>query len=95
MSRTIREIRADHAGSETLAHLVSLVDEKLELAARLKLYEYDAGEEGLSDCARAFQHAAEIEREHVQTLLELLCDHLPSLLATPHATSRSGNSGRE
>jgi hypothetical protein len=73
MPRSVEEIHAEQRGGATLRNLSSVLDEKLNLASRLGLYEFEAGEEGLTACSEAFRRLGRSERRQIGELLNLLC----------------------
>jgi hypothetical protein len=72
MARSLKKIREDQEGSATVRNLVSVLHAKLELSCHYGVYEYEAGEEGLTACATEFEHLARSEREQIGRLIELL-----------------------
>jgi hypothetical protein len=72
MPRPLSEIRKDQEGSATVRNLVSVLHAKLELTSHYGVYEYEAGEEGLTACAAEFEQLARSEREQIGRLIELL-----------------------
>jgi rubrerythrin len=83
-ARRLNELRRAHQADATLQSLLTVLGAKLDLSARLPVFEYEAASEGHEDCARAFEVLARAERAHVNELLTVLRTHLDrSLAATP------------
>jgi hypothetical protein len=59
-----------------MQNLLVLLSAKLELCARLPVYEYEAGSEGHPACADTFHKLADVERESFDRLLVCLQGHL-------------------
>jgi hypothetical protein len=59
-----------------MQNLLVLLTSKLELCARLPIYEYEAGSEGHAACAETFHRLADVERQSFQDLLTCLQSHL-------------------
>ena len=52
--------------------MADVLQAKLDLLAEYGAYEYDAGEEGLDECARLFRELASADRADVDHLIEVL-----------------------
>lgn len=72
MARNLEEIRKDQEGYATVRNLVAVLHDKLDLASRYGIYEFEATEEGLAACAATFEDLAHSEREQISRLLDLL-----------------------
>jgi rubrerythrin len=80
-ARRLNELRRAHPADATLQNLLAVLGIKLDLSARLPVFEYEAATEGHEDCASAFEVLAHAERAHVNELLKLLRGHLDRSLA--------------
>jgi hypothetical protein len=66
----------------TLRNLLALLTNKLELAASLPVWEWEAGNEGHEDCAACFSAFAEAERRSCADAMECLRAHLERTAAS-------------
>ena len=80
-ARRLSELRRAHPADATLQNLLAVLGSKLELSARLPVFEYEAASEGHHDCATAFEALGRAERAHVNELLTILRAHLDRSLA--------------
>jgi hypothetical protein len=80
-ARRLNELRRAHPADATLQNLLTVLGAKLELSARLPIFEYEAASEGHDDCATAFEALGTAERAHVNELLKVLRVHLDRSLA--------------
>lgn len=80
-ARRLNELRRAHPADATLQNLLAVLGSKLDLSARLPVFEYEAATEGHDDCARAFEVLAHAERAHVNELLKILRAHVDRSLA--------------
>jgi hypothetical protein len=79
-ARRLSDLRRAQPGDPTLQNLLGVLNAKLELCARLPIFEYEAGSQGHETCVRAFRRLAEVERESFNDVLVCLRQHLD---ATP------------
>jgi rubrerythrin len=86
-ARRLNELRRAHPADATLQNLLTALGSKLDLCARLPVYEYEAATEGYEDCARAFEVLAHAERVHVTELLKILRSHMDHSLTRAAAPS--------
>jgi len=86
-ARRLNELRRAHPADATMQNLLTVLGSKLELAARLPVFEYEAASEGHDDCASAFEALGAAERAHVTELLKVLRVHLDRALARTSAAS--------
>jgi hypothetical protein len=75
-ARRLTELRSALPYDATLQNLITVLQLKLDLCARLPVFEYEASSEGFGDSASFFQALATIERETVQDTLRSLQVHL-------------------
>ena len=80
-ARRLSDLRKAQPGDPTLQNLLGLLSAKLDLCARLPIYEYEAGSQGYETCARAFRRLAEVERESFNEVLVCLRHHLDETTA--------------
>jgi rubrerythrin len=59
-------------------NLIQTLSVKLDSAARYRLYQEDAREDGFDDCEGLFGRLADQEQQAIQELLRCLEDHLPA-----------------
>jgi hypothetical protein len=91
VSRRLSDLRRAQPADSTMQNLLVLLSAKLELCARLPVYEYEAGSEGHPACAETFHKLADVERESFNQLLGCLQHHLESRPAgTAPAHQRGG-----
>ena len=83
----IGDLRRRQPAEGTLKNLLGVLNAKLELCARLPVYEWEAGREGFDDCAAAFRDLAEAERQSCADTIDLLRTHLEQLTSTPGGRS--------
>jgi rubrerythrin len=86
-ARRLNELRRAHPADATLQNLLAVLGSKLDLSARLPVFEYEAATEGHEDCARTFEVLAHAERAHVNELLKVLRSHLDHSLTRAAAQS--------
>ncbi len=70
------ELRRANPYDATLQNLLAVATAKLDLSARLPVYEYEADSEGFSDTASFLSALASAERESLQEILGSLRQHL-------------------
>lgn len=75
-ARRLAELRRAHPHDATLQNLLALLTAKLDLSARLPVFEYEADSEGFSDTASFMSALASAERESLQEILASLRLHL-------------------
>lgn len=76
MSMTIEQIHTERPVINTLHNLIQTLSIKLDSAARYGLYQDDAREDGMDDCAELFGQLAVTEREAIDKLLGCLKAHM-------------------
>jgi hypothetical protein len=74
--RRLSDLRRAKPADTTLENLLQVLNAKLELCARLTVYEYEADTEGHPACAEAFRDLASMERESFNSLLNCLRGYL-------------------
>ena len=89
----LSDLRTAHAAGATLQNLLSALSAKIDACSRLKVFEYEAGSEGHTQCAAAFRTLAEIERQSFQTLLACLRQHLDEVSPAAAETVQRGGQG--
>jgi len=75
----ISDLRRANAADTTLVNLLQTLTGKIQVCAKLGVFEYEAGTEGHEALAQAFRELAETERESFRVLLEHLRQHLNEL----------------
>jgi hypothetical protein len=75
-ARRLSDLSAAHPADRTLENLLRTLTAKLDLCARLPVYEYEADSEGHHSSAAAFQQLGAYEREMFDELLQSLRRHL-------------------
>jgi hypothetical protein len=76
VTRRLTDLRRAQPADATLRNLLGVLNAKLELCASLPVFEWEAGSEGHEDCAAAFRHLAEAERQSCSEILDRLRAHL-------------------
>lgn len=80
-------LRTDADVDHTLQNLLQALTLNLELRARYRVFEFEARQDGLDDCARLFGDMRRIESEQIAGLLAGLRTHLAAMApATATAT---------
>lgn len=79
-ARRLNELRRAHPADATLQNLLVVLGAKLDLCARLPIFEYESASEGHDECATVFQGLARDERASVNELLRVLRSHLDRTL---------------
>jgi hypothetical protein len=88
-SERLHELRSAHACDATLQNLIAVLATRLDLCAKLAIYEYEADNEGFADSASFFSAVASAERESVRELVQSLRHHLDqSSAAVPPPAGR-------
>jgi hypothetical protein len=75
-AQRLDELRRAHPYDATLQNLLTLLTAKLDLSARLPVFEYEADSEGFGETASFLSAMASAERETLHELLESLRRHL-------------------
>jgi hypothetical protein len=75
-ARRLSDLSAAHPADRTLENLLRTLTAKLDLCARLPVYEYEADSEGHVASAAAFQQLGSYERQSFDELLQCLRRHL-------------------
>ena len=75
-SERLAALRRAHPHDATLQNLLAIVTAKLDLNARLPVFEYEADSEGFVDAASFLSALASAERESLQDVLGTLRQHL-------------------
>jgi hypothetical protein len=81
-----------HPADRTLQNLLSTLNSKLDMCARLPVYEYEAATEGHQDAADAFRGLAETERRTFNELVVTLRRHLDRVPASAVANTAARES---
>jgi hypothetical protein len=79
--RKLSDLTAAHAADRTLENLLRTLTAKLDLCARLPVFEYEADTEGHPASAEAFERLGVAERRSFDELLRCLRRHLEELPA--------------
>jgi hypothetical protein len=72
----LSDLRRGQPADSTTRNLLVLMTDKLELCARLPVYEHEAASEGHARCAEMFSRLAEVERKSFNDLLTCLRGHI-------------------
>jgi hypothetical protein len=80
-TRRLSDLTAAHPADRTLENLLRTLTAKLDLCARLPVFEYEADAEGHHASADAFERLAISERHAFDELLRNLRNHLDELPA--------------
>ena len=75
-TQRLAELRSAQPCDTTLQNLLSILNAKLDLSARLPVFEYEADSEGFPEVASFMSALASAERESVQDVLRSLRLHL-------------------
>jgi hypothetical protein len=92
-ARRLSDLRRAQPADATLQNLIGLLSAKLELCARLPVFEYEAGSDGHAACAATFRELAELERRSFNSLLICLREHLDASLSAPGPKDSAGMPG--
>jgi hypothetical protein len=87
-TRRLSDLTAAHPADRTLENLLRTLTAKLDLCARLPVYEYEADAEGHRASAEAFERLAISERRAFDTLLRDLRRHLDEVPAAREEPTR-------
>ena len=77
-TQRLAELRSAQPCDTTLQNLLSILNAKLDLSARLPVFEYEADSEGFQEAASFMSALASAERESVHDVLRSLRIHLDS-----------------
>jgi hypothetical protein len=77
-AQRLAELRSAQPCDTTLQNLISILTAKLDLSARLPVFEYEADSEGFPEAASFMSALASAERESVQDVVRSLRLHLDS-----------------
>jgi hypothetical protein len=75
-SRRLADLRRAQPVDSTLQNLLALLTTKLDLCARLPVFEWEAESEGHDGCATALRAFAEAERRSCHDVIDCLRLHL-------------------
>ena len=75
-TQRLAELRSAQPCDTTLQNLLSILNAKLDLSARLPVFEYEADSEGFQEAASFMSALASAERESVNEVLRSLRLHL-------------------
>ena len=75
-AQRLAELRSAQPCDTTLQNLLSILTAKLDLSARLPVFEYEADSEGFTEAASFMSALASAERESVQDVVRSLKLHL-------------------
>src|SRR3954447_4775366 len=87
-SQRLDELRRAHRYDATLQNLLTLLTAKLDLSARLPVFEYEADSEGFPEVPSFISALASAERESVQDVVRSLRLHLDHTGTRPTPCSR-------
>ena len=68
----LADLEAMRPGNATLRNLVRVLGEKLDAAAALSVFAYEAERQGYAECTALFHKFAADERRHVDELVAVL-----------------------
>lgn len=88
--RRLSELRAALPGDHTLQNLLVILNAKLDLCAKLPVYEYEAATQGHAHCVAAFQRLIESERESFDDIVRTLRTHLDTSTAAKEVAAPKG-----
>jgi hypothetical protein len=75
-TQRLAELRSAQPCDTTLQNLLSILNAKLDLSARLPVFEYEADSEGFQEAASFMSALASAERESIHDVLRSLRLHL-------------------
>ena len=75
-AQRLAELRNAQPCDATLQNLLSILTAKLDLSARLPVFEYEADSEGFAEAASFMSALASAERENIQDVIRSLRLHL-------------------
>lgn len=73
---TIEQIHTERPVTNTFHNLIQTLSVKIDSAARYGLYQADARDDGMDDCAELFGELARTEREQIDRLVGSLREHM-------------------
>jgi hypothetical protein len=80
-ARRLSDLRRAQPGDPTLKNLLGILNTKLDLCARLPVFEYEARSQGHEHCVKGLRRLAEVERQSLNEFLVCLRDHLDDTIA--------------
>lgn len=83
------DLRSQQDVDHTLQNLLAALTQNLELRARYRVFEFEARQEGLEDCAALFADLRVASGEQIQTLLAGLQSRLTDVLGPAPALAVS------
>ena len=87
-AQRLAELRSAQPCDATLQNLLSILTAKLDLSARLPVFEYEADSEGFPEAASFMSALASAERESVQDIVRSLRSHLDNTSGRFSSTSK-------
>jgi len=90
-AQRLAELRSAQPCDTTLQNLLSILTAKLDLSARLPVFEYEADSEGFPEAASFMSALASAERESVQDVIRSLRMHLDRSSGRFSSSSRVGS----
>ncbi len=90
-TQRLAELRSAQPCDTTLQNLLSILNAKLDLSARLPVFEYEADSEGFEEAASFMSALASAERESVHDVLRSLRMHLEATSGRFAPTSRASS----
>ena len=75
-AQRLAELRSAQPCDTTLQNLLSVLTAKLDLSARLPVFEYEADSEGFPEVASFMSALASAERQNVEDIIRSLRAHL-------------------
>jgi rubrerythrin len=87
LTASLRALRDEQGVDQTLQNLLRALTLNLELRARYRVFEFEAGQEGYPETAQLFRELRDLESDHIGALLAGLRSRLgdvelPSIDAT-------------
>ena len=90
-TQRLAELRSAQPCDTTLQNLLSILNAKLDLSARLPVFEYEADSEGFQEAASFMSALASAERESIHDVLRSLRMHLEGTSGRFTPTSRASS----
>ena len=90
-TQRLAELRSAQPCDTTLQNLLSILNAKLDLSARLPVFEYEADSEGFQEVASFMSALASAERESVHDVVRSLRLHLEGTSGRFTPTSRTSS----
>jgi hypothetical protein len=75
----LSDLTRAHPADRTLQNLLGILNAKLDLCARLPIYEYEAASEGFGAPAATFNELMATERRSFEQVLACLREHLDAV----------------